>query len=309
MPRWLRILLIVLVVIFGLGFGAMRHYLGREAVPETSDYVLDLGEIRRLASSIPGAAPIAVNHEQVAEASVPEGAVFAGRSLRTPHPMTHGAYQVVYPDGFVLIDSAFDADALHVMNPGVAFSTPAWGAIQRALAEAKKIVITHEHPDHIGGIARFEHPEKLVGRLVLNKEQLGNGPALTLAKFPDALAKSVTPIEYERYYALAPGVVLIRAPGHTPGSQLVYVRLESGQELLFVGDVAWHMDQIRELWYRPRLVTDVFIGENRHQVLNEFRTLHDLAEREPSVLIVVSHDVDERKDLISRGVLGDHFKF
>src|SRR5262249_52022969 len=146
-------------------------------------------------------------------------------------------------------------------------------------------------------------------RLVLNKEQLGNGPALSLAKFPDALARSVTPIEYEHYYPLAPGVVLIRAPGHTPGSQLVYVRLESGPELPFIGDVAWHMDQLRELWYRPRLVTDVFIGENRAQVLDEFRTLHDLAQSEPDVVVVVSHDVDERKDLIARGVLGEHFQF
>src|SRR5262249_3277475 len=250
MPRWLRVILIVLLVLGGLVFGAARYYLGREPVPEKSDYVLEFAEIRRLAGSLPGELPQRVNNEQVAEAAVPEGAVFAGRSLRAQHPMTHGAYQVVYGDGsYVLIDSAFDADALHVMNPGTAFSESAWDAIQRALAEAKKIVITHEHPDHIGGIARFKDPDKLVGRLVLNKEQLGNGPALTLAKFPDSLAKAVTPIEYERYYALAPGVVLIRAPGHTPGSQMVYVRLEGGRELLFVGDVAWHMDQIRELWY------------------------------------------------------------
>ena len=309
MPRFLRVLLIVLAVVAALVLGASRYYLGRTPVPEHSDYVLDLAEVRRLASSIPGAAPIAVNHAQVAEASLPEGAVFATRSLRTPHPMTHGAYQVVYPDGFILIDSGFDADALHVMNPGVAFSTEAWDAIQRALAEAKKIVITHEHADHLGGIARFAEPDKLVGRLVLNKEQLGNAAALSLAKFPDSLAKSVTPIEYERYYALAPGVVLIRAPGHTPGSQLVYVRLENGRELLFIGDVAWHMDQLRELWYRPRLVTDLFIHENRDQVLAEFRTLHDLAEREPALVIVVSHDVDERKELIAKGLLGEHFQF
>ena len=224
--------------------------------------------------------------------------------------MTHGAYQVVYPDGFVMIDSAFDSDALHVMNPGVAFSSAGVG---RDPARARRGEEDRDHP-------RAPRPHRRHRALqgsrtswsagsCLNKEQLGNGPALSLAKFPDSLAKSVTPIEYERYYALAPGVVLIRAPGHTPGSQLVYVRLESGQELLFIGDVAWHMDQLQELWYRPRLVTDIFIGENRQQVLNEFRTLHDLAEREPAVLIVVSHDVDQRKDLIARGVLGDHFKF
>ena len=86
MPRFLRVLLIVLAVIAALVLGAARYYLGRTPVPEQSDYVLDLAEVRRLASSIPGAAPIAVNHAQVAEASLPEGAVFATRSLRTPAP-------------------------------------------------------------------------------------------------------------------------------------------------------------------------------------------------------------------------------
>jgi len=102
--------------------------------------------------------------------------------------------------------------------------------------------------------------------------------------------------------------VLVKAPGHTPGSQMVYVRLASGKELLFIGDVAWHMDQIRQLWYRPRLVTDFFIHENRDQVLAEFRTLHDMAEREP-IQLVVSHDVDQRKELAASGVLGEHFEF
>jgi len=307
--RLVRTLLVVVAVLVVIALGAGWYLLGRTPVPEKSSYSLDLTQVRQLSASLPGDPPVRVNHEQVAVGSLPEGAVFAGRSLRDQHPMTHGAYQVLYGDGsFVQIDSAFDADMLHVMNPQAEFSAEGWKAVQRGLAEAKIVVITHEHPDHLGGIARFPNPEKLVGRLVLNKEQLGNGPALSLVKFPDALAKAVTPIEYERYYPLAPGVVLIRAPGHTPGSQLVYVRLASGQELLFIGDVAWHMDQLRELWYRPRLITDVFLHENRAQVLDEFRTLHDLAEHEP-VLIVVSHDVDERKQLLASHDLGEHFEF
>jgi glyoxylase-like metal-dependent hydrolase (beta-lactamase superfamily II) len=33
----------------------------------------------------------------------------------------------------------------------------------------------------------------------------------------------------------APGVVLIKAAGHTPGSQMVHVRLASGKEVMLVG--------------------------------------------------------------------------
>jgi glyoxylase-like metal-dependent hydrolase (beta-lactamase superfamily II) len=306
--RVVRVILIVLLVLGGLAFGGARYLLGRTEVPEKSDYALDLAEIRRLASSIPGDPPQRVNYAQVAVASLPAGAIFAGQPLWTQHQMCHGAYQVVYPDGFAMIDSAFDADMLHVMNPGAPFADDAWGQIQRGLAGAKKIVITHEHPDHLGGIARFADPEKLVGRLVLTREQLGNAAMVAAVKLPDALRKDVTPLVYDQYYALAPGMVLVKAPGHTPGSQMVYVRLASGKELLFIGDVAWHMDQIRQLWYRPRLVTDFFIHENRDQVLAEFRTLHDMAEREP-IQLVVSHDVDQRKELAASGVLGEHFEF
>lgn len=307
MRRVLRVSLIVLVVLAALGVAAWRYLLGRTPVPATSSYVLDLAEIRRLAASIPGEHPLRVNHEQVAEASLPSGAVFAGQSLLVPHPMSHGAYQVVYSDGFGLIDSAFDEALLHKMSPKAPFSSEAYAAIQGALATAKWIVITHEHPDHIGGIARFPEPERLLGRLVLTREQLASEKWLAQAGFPDSLRRALTPLDYERYHALAPGVVLVKAPGHTPGSQMVYVQLASGKQLLFVGDVAWHMDQIRQLWYRPRLVTDFFLGEDRAQVLAELRTLHDRMAREP-IQLVVSHDVDQRRELIAAGVLGEHFE-
>jgi glyoxylase-like metal-dependent hydrolase (beta-lactamase superfamily II) len=304
--RLLRIAGIALVVLVALGFGAARYLLGREAA-ETTSYARSGGLQARV--SMPGDLPIAVNHAQIAVGSLPRGAVFAGESISTPQPMTHGAWQVVYADGgFGLIDSAFPEAGLHEMNPDAVFDAGAWSSIQQALGDARWIVITHEHADHLGGIAAFAQPERLVGRLSLTKEQLANDEQLALSHFPDALRAKLTPIGYERYYALAPGVVLAKAAGHTPGSQLVYVALASGRQLLFVGDVAWHMDQIHQLWYRPRLVTDFFLGEDRAAVMGQLLALRNLAATQPALQIVVSHDVDQRDELIESGVIGSSFQ-
>ena len=307
MRRVLRVSIVVVVVLVAFVLSAGVYLLGRTAVPETSTYSFDLNEVRRLAGAIPGERSLRVNHEQVAEASLPRGAVFAGESLRTPHAMVHGAYQIVYPDGFGMIDSGFD-EALFAKRMNGSYLREGYATVQSALGDAKWIVITHEHGDHIGGIARAADPERLVGRLQLTAEQLGNRDALADVDFPAELRERLTPLSYERLHPLAPGVVLIKAPGHTPGTQMIYVQLADGKELLFLGDVAWHMDQIRQLWYRPRLVTDLFIGEDRDAVLAQFRTLHDLAEREPGLRLVPSHDLDARRALVEAHVLGDHFE-
>jgi glyoxylase-like metal-dependent hydrolase (beta-lactamase superfamily II) len=309
MARFARIALWTLAVLLALGFGAYRYLLGRSDVPETSTYALDLAEVRRLASSVAGDKPLRVNHQELAIGSLPRGAIFAGESLSTPEPMVHGAYQVVFPDGsYVVIDSAFDEAGLRAMNPDAKFQGDGYAAIQRALAGARKVVITHEHADHSGGFASYANPETLAGRLELNAEQLANKEQLERARFPATLASSLTPLAYERYHALAPGVVLVKAAGHTPGSQMIFVQLADGKEFLFLGDVAWHMDQIRELWYRPRLVTDFFIGEDRDAVMAQFRALHDLAGRDP-VQLVASHDVAQRDQLVASGALGKSFEF
>ena len=303
----LRFLLIGLVVLLALGWVGQRHLLGREAVPETSTYELDLAAVRAAAGSQPGARPQRVNEELIAESGMPRAAIFAGESF-DPWPMVHRSFQLVWEERTLVIDAAMGREMAEQMafgDPPV-FHEEAYARMQQGMERAETIVFTHEHQDHIDGAARG-NTAALKGRVRFNVAQKGNRTALELVSMPLDLLEGAPALPPGRYTPVAPGVVLIEAAGHTPGSQMVYVALRDGRELLFLGDVAWHMRQIEELHYRPRLITDLFLGEDRAAVLGQFRTLHELNQT-GELEFVVSHDADQRKKLLDAGVIGGRFE-
>jgi glyoxylase-like metal-dependent hydrolase (beta-lactamase superfamily II) len=286
---------------------AWRWLNAREEVPETSDYRIEIETLRALAGSLPGPGPREIRSVLVAEAALPRAVVFAGEPFE-PLPQVHQVFQLVWSDRSVLIDTAFPPEAFERVaafgDGGGQYHAAGWAEVEGALGKAEQVFVTHEHFDHLAGAARVA-PEG-AARLRLNPAQLANTAALEEAELPTALRAALLPLDAAPALAVAPGVVLLAAPGHTPGSQLVYVRREDGREALFLGDVAWNGDQIRNLHYRPRLVT-LMIGENRSQVLAQLRALHTLADAHPEVVQIVSHDARLRRQLVEDGVLLEGF--
>lgn len=297
-----RILVLAISVLVVGAWAAGSYLLGREEIPTQTSFELDIAKLRELAGSLPGDFPIRVNYQQVAKASLPRAGVFAGESF-DPHPMTHGAYQIVYPDGFLMIDSTMGRELFDAQMAGEdgVYMEEGWQTVATALEEAKIVVVTHEHSDHIDGLVAHPSPEKIANHVALNAEQR------EYPELPEAIRDGAMPLEYDDLLALAPGFVLIRAAGHTPGSQMVYVSMKDGTEWLFLGDVAWHMDQIRDLHYRPRLVTDFFLDEDRAAVMDQFRALNELMGR-TEIQLVASHDIDQRDELIQSGRMGRRFE-
>jgi glyoxylase-like metal-dependent hydrolase (beta-lactamase superfamily II) len=107
-------------------------------------------------------------------------------------------------------------------------------------------------------------------------------------------------VDYDRYLPVAPGMVLVKAAGHTPGSQMVYVALESGREYLLVGDATWHMDGVRQV----RGKDAPWVTEDKSAVLAQLTWLNEISRTEPALVIVASHDEEQHGDLVKQGLLG-----
>ena len=214
--------------------------------------------------------------------------IMAGEDF-SPTEMPRPVFQVLYPDGsYLLIDSAYNR-ALHEAGaPDSPFYDDAWDRLVVAMEGAEKIVVTHEHGDHLGGVLKHPRRERLIEALRLTEEQVSSRGEI-FAVLPEPFREKLDTLRYDDVLAIAPGVVLKKAAGHTPGSQMVFVTLAGGEEFLFVGDVVWNLDALTELKYRPRLVTDFFLGEDRAAVLDHIRALRELYDT-GSIPIVVSHD-------------------
>jgi glyoxylase-like metal-dependent hydrolase (beta-lactamase superfamily II) len=303
MRVWLRRTLIALAVLLVLAGGAYYWLMVESHMPGDAAYTLDLARVRALAA-LPGDKPGAIEVEQVGVFTFPATGVVAGDGWDGV-PLPVYSYRLVYPHDSIIIDTALRKEMGG--SQLTSFDPEAYARMQTAVSQAAQIVITHEHMDHIGGLAANADLAAVLRKTHLTPQQLAH-PELSLpAKFPEHALDGYQPLVYDQYHALAPGVVLIRAPGHTPGSQMVYVQTANGAELLFIGDVAWHFRNIELQRERARLMTWLFLKEDRTAVFGELAALKRLHETQPDVHIVPGHDGPVIDALVAAGILKRRF--
>jgi glyoxylase-like metal-dependent hydrolase (beta-lactamase superfamily II) len=304
--KWLKWGGYALLALVALSIPAYWWLLVETHRASPAGYPIDIAEIRRLADSQAGEKPQLIRVETVAHWGPPRVIVVAGDGWQhTDLPVS--SYELVYRDHQAIVDAALDAGIARSMS-ATRFDSAAYSRMSGALAHATLIVVTHEHPDHVGGLLAQPDLKQLLAVTRLTREQVaGLAANLKASPFdglhlpPDIFA-GYRPLDYVQYQAVAPGVVLIKAPGHTPGSQMVYVRRADGVEFLFVGDVAWQMRNIETLREKSRLATWL-AGEDRSKVREELAGLNQLHAAHPELHMMPGHDAAAIDSFVKNGLL------
>ena len=126
------------------------------------------------------------------------------------------------------------------------------GGIQTALAQAgltpdqvDVVVLTHMHPDHIGGMTTDDAPTFSNARYVTAAAEYDFWSGMEAGnRVGDLVAAKVTPLADKMSFigdgqSVASGITAMDASGHTPG-HMVYMLESDGQQLVLTADLANH---------------------------------------------------------------------
>jgi glyoxylase-like metal-dependent hydrolase (beta-lactamase superfamily II) len=165
------------------------------------------------------------------------------------------AYAVVVDDGVVLVDTGIPGRADKVVR--------AVEAARRPIGKVHTILLTHWHPDHIGGVAELRRRSgaRVVAHTIDAPVIAGGTKAQRPKGFMRVVAAIMPPPEPvpvdEALTAdgpiSVPGFTAIHTPGHTRGHTSFLLDRDGG--VLFAGDAAGGRRNGR-IRRSPRMVTD-----------------------------------------------------
>lgn len=226
------------------------------------------------------------------------------------------AYVIEHADGLVLFDAG--ADPRVVTDPDY-WPTPltrflmgkifAWEMTEQdnlanrlklagyAAADVSKVLISHFHADHVGGIREVPQAELYAANdawehmlephayreMVLQRDIAILGAKWNEIDFQPTDDPSLAPFT-EAFDLMGDGsMIVLPTPGHMPGSVSMLVKRSDGPPLLLVGDLTYGQELLEQDRTPATGDTDV--------LLETFANVRALQETLPGLVILPAHDL------------------
>jgi glyoxylase-like metal-dependent hydrolase (beta-lactamase superfamily II) len=277
-------------------------------LPESSPLTDPLPQASPPAGMAIYALPTGVNHRTMAFA-------YRGGSPWKRWESTLTAVLVRHPQGDVLIDAGLGSTIrsqlqrmpfLFRLATDLEQSRTAAEQLNAAgydRTHLRYILLTHSHWDHVSGVPDLPG----VPVLVTAAEHRFIDDRSSFTETAQDMDKSLLQdygfeggryLGFERSHDLYGdgSIVIVPAPGHTPGSVVVFVTLPSSARYAFVGDLVWRHEAILEREERPWIVKTQ-LDQDPVAAQQSLLRVTAIATRFPQIMMVPSHDVDGYKTI------------
>jgi len=306
MRRWL----LVLAGLVGIGLGALAAVVvGAHREIDAIDPPLPSAAVV-IQADAESDLPVRLRWIDTASQALPRSAVLEPDLDPDPgarYVMSHPSFVLEWPDGRIfLIDLGMDAESatafgrnLEWMAGGepIAFHGSTAQRLGDAVDRVRGLAFTHLHTDHTSGVAELCQARSAPLRLFqtrLQAERVNHTTRPGRAQLEAAGCLEPELLEGAALMAVPgfPGLAVVAAGGHTPGSQIFVAHVRDGREVrtwIFTGDVVNHLDGVRFDLPKPRLYSLLVVPESRDRLQRLRGWLHELAQTH-GARVLVSHD-------------------
>lgn len=160
----------------------------------------------------------------------------------------------------------------------------------------KTVFISHSHWDHISGLEDFPGVEVRMPPAEVEFIRAHKMPGLIDQMIDKLKVKTFdfTSGPYENFDRSLDlfgdgSIVFVPLPGHTDGSNGMFVNLRSGKRFFFIGDLTWALEGCQLPAERPwlaRKLVDYDEAEVRRSVVKVYQVM----KRYPDLIVVPAHD-------------------
>ncbi len=233
---------------------------------------------------------------------------YAGGAFTDHRVFNMGAILIQHPLGTLLIDTGFGSrvDSHFKTAPALMQMTSRYQkepTVAAQLADAgldlnglHGVVLTHAHWDHVSGVDDLPGVPVWLNQVEWDFVQSGHrstalarqliGDRLTLYSFD---AGPYLGFAHSHDVFGDGSVVLVLAPGHTPGSVIVFITQADGSRHALVGDLVWQIEGIELPAPKPWFVRRT-ADQDANSVMVMVDHLRDLKQQLPDLRIVPAHD-------------------